>query len=186
MSEVAAEILGWPTELLLEMDPMRAIAPEDLPRMRERLERRSRGEVGEHTSEIHAVCQDGRRVPIEVTASNVSIGGKAAVFAFFFDASERRASERERLRNEARFRELIENAPEPIGILRDGSFVYANRAYIATLGFSDAQALYATPIAELLGPEENAIARSARRRGLAGAERRRRPSPTTCAGPTGP
>jgi two-component system cell cycle sensor histidine kinase/response regulator CckA len=87
----------------------------------------------------------------------VTIDGRPAVFAFIVDVSARKAAERERLRNEARFRELIESAPEPIGIIRAGRFVYANRAYVTTLGFADAPSLYATPIASLLETEDAAI-----------------------------
>jgi PAS domain S-box-containing protein len=61
------------------------------------------------------------------------------------------------LRNEARFRELIESAPEPIGIIRDGHFVYANRAYVTVLGYPSPEALYAVPIASLLEDDESAM-----------------------------
>jgi two-component system cell cycle sensor histidine kinase/response regulator CckA len=136
---------------------MSFIAPEDLPRMEERFARRTRGELGENTSEMVAIRKDGERVFIEVTASPVTIAGLPAVFAFLVDVSERKAFDRQRRRNEARFRELIEIAPEPIGIVRDGHFVYANRAYVEALGFSDATSLYATAIDSLLDAEEAAL-----------------------------
>jgi PAS domain S-box-containing protein len=176
VSEAAADILGWPIDELLECDPMSFIAPEDLPRMRARLDRRTEGELGESTSELIGLRKDGARVPIEVTASRVMIDGHAAVFAFIVDLSARRTAEQQRLRNEARFRELIESAPEPIGIVRAGHFVYANQAYIATLGFGDARALYETPIASLLDPEEAAI-RDARETAIL--ERGLQPAPVT-------
>jgi PAS domain S-box-containing protein len=92
-----------------------------------------------------------------VAASLAEIDGRPAVFAFIFDRSERHAAEEERRRNEARFRELIENAPEPIGIVRDGRFVYANRVYATTLGIDDVEVLYRTPIDTLLDPESAVI-----------------------------
>ena len=53
------------------------------------------------------------------------------VGTFVVDATHRmRKAERgTAARNEARFRELIEIAPEPIGIVRNGKFVYVNAAY---------------------------------------------------------
>ena len=156
-NEAAADIMGWSLAELLERDPMERIAPEDQARMRTRLGRRMAGEVGEAATELSILRKDGTRGLIEMTASAVTIDGRPAVFAFIVDASARRAAEEERLRNEARFRELIESAPEPIGIVRDGHFVYANDAYVRTLGFADAPALYATPIASLLDAAEAEI-----------------------------
>ncbi len=157
VSEAAAEILGYSVDELLVGDPMSYIAPEDLPRMGNRLAQRTRGELGEFKSDVVTVRKDGERVFIEMTASPVTIAGRRAVFAFIVDVSERKAVERQRSLNEARFRELIEIAPEPIGIVRAGHFVYANRAYVEALGFSDPQSLYATAIGSLLDAEEAAI-----------------------------
>jgi PAS domain S-box-containing protein len=174
VSEAAADILGWSMKELIDGDPMHLIAPEDFPRMHARLERRKMGELGEHTSEMIALRKDGGRVHIEVTASDVTIDGRPAIFAFLVDVSARKAVEQERLRNEARFRELIESAPEPIGIIRAGYFVYANQAYVTTLGLSDARTLYATPFVSLLDPEE-AAARDAREESIL--ERGAKPPP---------
>jgi PAS domain S-box-containing protein len=160
VSDTAADLLGWTVAELLEGDPMSNIAPEDVPRMRERLSARARGEASGQTDVIHSIARDGRRIPIEIAASNVIIDGRRAVFAFFFDASERVAADAERSRYEARFRELIERAPEPIGIIRDRHFIYANRAWLDALGYPDAASLYSVPIFELLGAEENAIGES--------------------------
>jgi PAS domain S-box-containing protein len=157
VSEAAADILGYPIDELLERDPMAFIAPEDHSRMSDRFARRVRGELGENTSELVTIRKDGTRAVIEVTATSVTIAGRRAVFAFIVDVSARKTAEQLRSRNEARFRELIESAPDPIGIVRAGHFVYANRAYVAALGFSDAQRLYATPLGSLLDPEEAAI-----------------------------
>ena len=157
VSEAAAQILGYPVDELLADDPMSHIGPEDVSRMEERFARRARGELGENTSELVTIRKDGERVFVEVTASPVVIAGRGAVFAFIVDVSERKAAEQQRSRNEARFRELIETAPEPIGIVRAGHFVYANRAYVEALGFADAQSLYATAISSLLDAEEAAI-----------------------------
>jgi PAS domain S-box-containing protein len=59
--------------------------------------------------------------------------------------------------SDASFRELIEIAPEPIGIIRDGRFVYANRAYAEALGYADPSDLRGLEIASLVSEEESAI-----------------------------
>jgi PAS domain S-box-containing protein len=157
VSEVAADLLGWSVEELLERDPMQYIAPRDLLRVQERLERRLRGEQGQMSYEFFAVRKDGREIPIEITASHASIEGRPAVVAFLIDVSARREAEEQRLRNEARFRELIESAPEPIGIIRARHFVYVNGAYLRALGYPDLATLYAVPLASILDREQTAI-----------------------------
>ncbi|HEY5241836.1 MAG TPA: PAS domain S-box protein [Polyangiaceae bacterium] len=154
VSEAAADLLGWPAEELLERDPMQNIASRDLGQARDRLELRSRGEHGQRSYELLAVRKDGREVAIEVTASHATIDGRPAVVAFIIDASARREAEAQKQQNEARFRELIESAPEPIGIIRGGHFVYVNPAYLTVLGYPDAPTLYAVPLSSLLDREQ--------------------------------
>ena len=153
VSEAAADLLGWTVEELLEGDPMQYVAPRDLLRIRERLARRVGGEQGQMSYEVSAIRKDGREVPIEMTASHATIEGRAAVVAFLVDLTLRRQAEEQALRNEARFRELIESAPEPIGIIRAGYFVYVNGAYLRALGYPDLPTLYAVPLSFLLDAE---------------------------------
>lgn len=154
VNEAAAEIVGWSAAEILASDPLANIAPEELPRIRERLAKRTQGEPGQTRYEVTVIRKDGRRVPVEMTASPTTLDGRPAMFAFIMDVSARKSAEEARLRTEARFRELIENATEPIGIIRGGRFVYANRAYVSVLGYPTAEALYAVPLAQLVHPEE--------------------------------
>ena len=154
VSEAAAELLGWPVEELLERDPLENIASRDQGRARDRLARRAGGDVGQTSYELRTLRKDGREATIDVTASHATIEGRPAVVAFLIDASARREAETQKLHNEARFRELIESAPEPIGIIRGGHFVYVNRAYLSTLGYPDAETLYAVPLSSLLDREQ--------------------------------
>ena len=157
VSEVAARIMGSSVDEMLATDPMLMIAPEHVPRASERLDRRMRGDSGKTTYELSVLRKDGTSTTIDVSASYTTIGGRPAVFAFLVDASQRREAERQRLHNEERFRELIERAPEPIGIVRGGCFVYANRAYLAVLGYERAEDLYRTPIAQMLDEEDSSL-----------------------------
>jgi PAS domain S-box-containing protein len=157
VSEAAADLLGWPVGELLERDPLSHIASRDQDHVRARLDLRARGEQGQASYELRTLRKNGSEVAIEVTASHATIEGRPAVVAFLIDASARREAEAQRLHNEARFRELIESAPEPIGIIRGGQFVYVNRAYLSTLGYPDAATLYAVPLSSLLDREQAAV-----------------------------
>jgi PAS domain S-box-containing protein len=163
VSVAAAEMLGYPVEELLERNPLAIIASRDQDQARHRLELRSGGEQGQRTYELLAMRKDGTEVPLEVTASHATLEGRPAVVAFLVDASARRAAEAQREHNEASFRELIESAPEPIGIIRGGHFVYTNPAYLRALGYPDAASLYATPLSSML-EREQALVREQRER----------------------
>ncbi len=154
ISEVAAEILGRTVSEVMALDPLAIVAPEEVPRLRDQLGRRERGETDAIYYEVTAVRGDGSRVPLEVSTTDVSIDGHSAVLSFVFDATARKAAEQTRLRSEARFRELIERAPEGICIIRDGYMVYANAALLVTLGFSSAQELYDVPLTRLVSPTD--------------------------------
>jgi PAS domain S-box-containing protein len=157
VSEAAAELMGWSVAELLERDPLAHIASRDQGHVRARLDLRARGEQGQTSYELRTVRKDGREVAIEVTASHATIEGRPAVVAFLTDASARREAEAQKQHNEARFRELIETAPEPIGIIRGGHFVYVNPAYLIVLGYPDVATLYAVPLSSLLDREQAAV-----------------------------
>ena len=46
------------------------------------------------------------------------------------------------------------------GLLRDGYFVYVNKAYVTMLGYESAEELMAVPIASLVHPEDVALQRA--------------------------
>ncbi len=96
VNEAAAEIVGWPVETLLREDPLSHVAPECIPMLRERFERRASGEQGEKSYEVTILRQDGRRAVIEVTASAATVNGRPAVFAFTVDVTARKEARRRR------------------------------------------------------------------------------------------
>jgi PAS domain S-box-containing protein len=156
----AAEIVGWPIEELLKGNPLRHVAPEDQNIVLDRFARRAEGEKGDRSYELNVVRSDGRRVTIEVTASPTTVGGRAAVFAFVVDVTARKEAERARRRTEAHFRHLMEIAPEPFGIIRDGRFVFANMAYAKVIGLETVEELYSTDLRDLVPPDEAEIMRA--------------------------
>ncbi|HEY1690892.1 MAG TPA: PAS domain S-box protein [Polyangiaceae bacterium] len=153
----AAAILGWSMEELLARNPLDSIAQRDLGRVNDRFAKRVAGEQGQASYELVVTRKDGREAAIEITAGSATLDGRPAVFAFIVDVSARREAESHRLRTEARFRELIEIAPEPVSIIREGHFVYVNRAYLAVLGYPDGPSLYRVPLSELVDEHDRPI-----------------------------
>ncbi len=68
-----------------------------------------------------------------------------------------KTAEAQRLREEGTFRRLVEQAPEPIGVVRGGHFVYANRAFWSVMGRTSAEELYRVPMASVLDEGEAAL-----------------------------
>jgi PAS domain S-box-containing protein len=154
LNEAASELLGWSVEELLDLDPLKLVAPEELPGIMERFARRAAGGVEEQSYELALLRKDGRRVTVQVTSSAATIGGRPAVFAFIVDVTARKEAETSRLRGESNFRHLMEIAPEPFGILRDGKFVFANAAFARVLGYDRVEELYDVPVAEYVQADE--------------------------------
>jgi PAS domain S-box-containing protein len=154
VNDAAAEIVGWTAEELMA-DPMGFVTPEQKAHLAERFARRSSGEDRVQASyELVVVRKDGARVTVEVTTSAATMEGRPVVFAFIVDVTARKEAEKARLRTESNFRHLMELAPEPFGILRDGKFVFANAAYAKVLGFSRAEELYGYAVADFVNPDE--------------------------------
>jgi PAS domain S-box-containing protein len=155
VNEAAADMLGYPVEAILARDPMSFIAPEDRTRMREHFAKRHAGEVGDRSYELTIQRGDGRPVVLAITTSSASVDGRPVVFSFVVDATARVEAERARRRTEAQFRYVMEIAPEPFGIIRDGRFVYANQAYAKALGVATVEELYGFPLRDRLEPEDS-------------------------------
>jgi PAS domain S-box-containing protein len=170
VNKAAADILAYSVDELLSRDPLGLIAPKDSEHVRERFERRRAGELGEKSYEVTVERGDGREAVLEITASSATVDGRPVVFAFVVDATARVEAERARIRTEAQFRHLMEIAPEPFGIVRDGKFVFANQAYAKALGVDEVEELYRAPIRERLVPEDGEALRARERFVLEGGQ----------------
>jgi PAS domain S-box-containing protein len=154
VNEVVAAIVGRPIEEILQADPLRYVTSRSVPHLRELFERRLAGEEDNGSQELEIVREDGRRVTIECTGSPASVGGRPAIFAFIVDVTARKEAEQARRRTASDFRRLMEIAPEPFGIVRDGRFVFANQACADVLGAATAEEVYETPLTSMVPPEE--------------------------------
>lgn len=83
---------------------------------------------------------DGELIDVEVTGIPITYQGKPATQIVLIDISARKRQEAAQRESEERYRDLFENANDLIhSVNPDGEFIYVNRAWRETLGYSAAE-----------------------------------------------
>ena len=156
----AAELLGRPVEEIVGTNQRSLHPPENGERYRELFERHVSGEervIGRlrDGSPVEVVRDDGTRVPVEISANAISLGERTLVQGIFRDVSERRERERELEAQRAKYRSLIETAPDAIFVAdaATGEIVETNAAACALVG-RPREELIGMDQADLHPPEE--------------------------------
>jgi PAS domain S-box-containing protein len=107
------------------------------PTAADRKQRKLRGEALESRFTTWARRKDGTRLPLEVSTNEVHIGGRPSNVTFLYDLSERRRAAEALAASEARFRTVVESAPDGVAILRGATIVYINRLGARMLGYPE-------------------------------------------------
>jgi len=107
------------------------------------------------------ISRDHREIPIADSGSPIvnEKGEIIGVVLVFRDQTEERAAQRALLESEARFRQLVENAPEAIFVQTNGCFAYVNPAALRLFGVDSASQLTGQPVLERFHPDFHDIVR---------------------------
>lgn len=107
------------------------------------------------------ISKDHREIPIADSGSPIvnEKGEIIGVVLVFRDQTEERAAQRALLESEARFRQLVENAPEAIFVQTNGCFAYINPAALRLFGVDSASQLIGQPVMERFHPYFHDIVR---------------------------
>ena len=96
-------------------------------------------------------CFEARHVP--EFASNGSV---ASVLVITREITQHKQAENVLRESEARFRTILENTVDAIGVSRVGIHVFVNPAYLALFGYREPEELVGRPILDLIAPDQRA------------------------------
>ncbi len=151
VNQATCAMLGYTKDELLTMDVAGVVPPEVAATLAKTIQHRTVQE-GVYI-ETEDMRKDGRRVPVEVSCTLVSIKGEERVIAILRDISERKQAEKALRESEERFRKMFDNTKDAIFIERlDGGFVDVNKAACAMLGY-EREELLKLGIRDVVAPE---------------------------------
>ena len=129
-------------EELLGRKSEQFIHPDDFPASSDRLRRRLAGETGAYPAEVRYRRLDGTILPVEVIATPITFGGKAAMQFIARDITERKQAEQHLRDSAALYHSLVENLAQHV-FRKDlaGRFTFGNNLFCQSLG---------KPLAEIL------------------------------------
>ena len=112
--------------------------------------------------------KNGEEFPVEITISKLVSDGKPLMTAIVRDVSERRRMERELHESKEALQDFLDNATDLVqSVGADGRFVYVNRAWLRTLGYTPEEVRGLT-IFDIIHPESLAHCRDLFQRVIAG------------------
>ncbi len=136
-------------------------APHEFERMTRYREARMRGEPAPSAYEVDVLRADGSSITIHNTLQEVSWNGESAKQLTVMDVSERRLAEKELVRSEGRYRNLIEDAVQGVVIHESRKPIFANQAYADILGYDSPKEILALDDMErIYAPGEHARLRA--------------------------
>jgi PAS domain S-box-containing protein len=149
----AARFYGWPRCELVDK-PIGDI--DSLPEHRRQAETAAAQAAGHRQSNARHRLANGSERDVDVYSGPISLAGRTLLYSIVHDVTERTRTEKALADSEARFRALVEGAPDTIIVQTDGCFSYINRAGCALFGAESAQELIGLPVFERFHPDYHA------------------------------
>ncbi len=158
MNQTFASMHGYDSPEEMEGLGLKDIdTPETARLAPERLRRLMSGEP--MVFEVEHYRKDGSTFPLEVSARVIEFGGMRYFLGFHQDITERRRTQAALQESEEKYRVLVENSIEGIGITKGNQVVFVNETLLDMLGYETLEELTKVPLLEHIAPEYRDLAR---------------------------
>jgi PAS domain S-box-containing protein len=146
---VAEELFGYTEAQLCAMAPLDLVAPEQREAAAEGVQRRLAGE-GAPAAAITVVRSDGQLLTLELRITDLLLDGRPGAVIFFTAPAAYVAD----MAADARYRQLVDAAPDGVAITRGTRFLYANRVALSIAGCATYEDLSQQTLADLLDADD--------------------------------
>jgi PAS domain S-box-containing protein len=118
------------------------VSPTYREMVSDRYKKRISGEEPPNRYEIEILSKDGKKIPVEISATLIEYEGRPADMAIIRDITERKVMEQALLRSEKKYRTLVESAHEGIGLVDiEENLTLVNQAFADALGYKKEELL---------------------------------------------
>jgi PAS domain S-box-containing protein len=156
-SELLGEFVGRPVSEIVGRPAWELVTPAQQHRVRDVIASRGPG-APPITLEFVIELPDGARREIEVGVARITTSGAEIAVCYFRDTTHEREVVGALRRSEARFRSLVELAPDGVVILQQGRIVLANPVAVRMFGAPDFESVRGRTLADFLPAEDLARA----------------------------
>jgi PAS domain S-box-containing protein len=136
VNQKSSEITGFAIKEAVGRPFISFVSPENRGLVMERYKRRLNGETVPDRYEIEILAKDGRKIPVEVSASLIEHEGKLADMAILRDVTDRKEAEKALRDSEEHYRTLVETSPDAITLTDlGGNIINTNQKAAKLYGF---------------------------------------------------
>jgi len=113
--------------------------------------------------QVPALCKSGQTLTVELTVWPIGDGAHPSFGAFLRDVSERKAQQEAMAQGAERYRQVVENLGEGMGVIQNGVTVYVNPRAAEMLE-RDAARMVGSSFLEWVHPDDHAVVAERQRR----------------------